>query len=185
MLPNRLKVSFTFTILDRLLIITILCHFEAVVYHKNSNNCNGTGLTTSLLSLLANIAFKLIDIGGYRTIHRVLKDYYPTVDAAVFVINANDREHFKESAVELAGLLAEDQLGHAPVLILGIKTHDIPGVACEDKMRQVFGLHNVTTGKGIVPKKDLQRRPVELFMCSVPNREDLGNVFKWLAQYLD
>ena len=63
-------------------------------------------LQPSLLSLhiLGNIAFRLIDIGGYHTIHRVLKDYYPTVDAAVFVINANDRERFKESDVELAGL---------------------------------------------------------------------------------
>ena len=142
-------------------------------------------LQPSLLSILANIAFKLIDIGGYRTIHRVLKDYYPTVDAVVFVINVNDRERFKESNVELAGLLAEDQLGHVPVLILGITTPDIPGAACEDEMRQVFGLHDVTTGKGIVPKKNLQHRPVELFLCSVPNHEGLGNGFKWLAQYLD
>ena len=107
------------------------------------------------------------------------------MDAAVFVINANDREWFKESDVELADLLAEDQLAHAPVLILGIRTDNVPDAACEDEMRQAFGLYDVTTGKGIVPKKDLQRRPVELFMCSVPNREGLDNGFKWLTQYLD
>ena len=84
----------------------------------------------------------------------------------------------------MAGLMSDEQVADAPVLILGNKI-DISGAAPEDELRQFFGLHGVTTGKGNVPKKDLQRRPVEVFMCSVRKREGYGEGFRWLAQYLD
>ena len=100
------------------------------------------------------------------------------------MIDANDRPRFEESSVELAGLMADEQVADAPVLILGNKI-DISGAASEEEVRQVFGLQGVTTGKGTVPRKDLQRRPVELFMCSVRKREGYGEGFRWLTQYLD
>ena len=101
-------------------------------------------------------------IGDYRTARRVWKDYFPAVDAIVFIIDANDNVRFEESRVELAGLMADEQVSDAPVLILGNKID-----------------------KGTAPKKDLQRRLVELFMCSVRKREGYGEGFRWLAQYLD
>ena len=138
----------------------------------------------SCLSLLGGVTFTTFDLGGHRTARRVWKDYFPAVDAIVFMIDAYDKARFEESCVELAGLMADEQVADAPVLILGNKI-DISGAASEEELRQVFGLQGVTTGKGTVPKKDLQRRPVELFMCSVRKREGYGEGFRWLAQYLD
>ena len=133
---------------------------------------------------IGGITFTTFDLGGHRTARRVWKDYFPAVDAIVFIIDANDNARFEEARVELAGLMADEQVSDAPVLILGNKI-DIPGAASEEDVRTVFGLHGVTTGKGTAPKKDLQRRPVELFMCSVRKREGYGEGFRWLAQYLD
>lgn len=112
-----------------------------------------------------------------------MKDYPAAIDAIVFMVNADDRTRFEESLAELTGLLADGQVADVPVLILGNQTNS-SGAASASELQQVFGLHDVTTGKGNVPKKDLQRRPVELFMYSVSNREGFDDGIKWLAQYL-
>ena len=44
------------------------------------------------------------------------------------------------------GLLSDDQVASAPILILGNKI-DIPGACSEDELRTVFSLHGRTTGK--------------------------------------
>ena len=46
----------------------------------------------------------------------------------------------------LQGLLSDDQVASAPILILGNKI-DIPGACSEDELRTVFSLHGRTTGK--------------------------------------
>ncbi len=61
------------------------------------------------------------------------KDYFPAVDAIVFLIDACDRERFGESKVELDSLLTDEQLANCPVLILGNKI-DRPGAASEDEV---------------------------------------------------
>lgn len=45
----------------------------------------------------------------------------------------------------LQSLLADEQLSHCPVLILGNKI-DLPGAYSEDNIRQYFGLYGQTTG---------------------------------------
>ena len=49
------------------------------------------------------------------------KDYFPAVDAIVFLIDCVDRARFPESKVELDSLLTDDQLSNCPVVILGNK----------------------------------------------------------------
>ena len=65
---------------------------------------------------------------------QVWKDYFPAVDAIVFLIDACDRDRFGESKVELDSLLTDEQLANCPVLILGNKI-DRPGAASEDEVR--------------------------------------------------
>lgn len=115
---------------------------------------------------------------------KVWKDYFPAVDAIVFLIDCCDRERFNESKHELDSLLTDEQLANCPVLILGNKI-DVPGAASEDELRQYFGLYGQTTGKGKVARSDLHGRPLELFMCSVLKRQGYGEGFRWIAQYLD
>ncbi len=67
---------------------------------------------------------------------QVWKDYFPAVDAIVFLIDACDRDRFSESKVELDSLLTDEQLSNCPVLILGNKI-DRPGAASEDEVRKL------------------------------------------------
>lgn len=132
---------------------------------------------------IGGISFTTVDLGGHMTARRVWKDYFPAVDAIVFIIDAFDRERFEESKNELDSLLSDDQVASAPILILGNKI-DRPGAASEEDLMQYFNLHGQTTGKGNVSEKELQRRPVELYMCSVLKRQGYGDGFRWLSQYL-
>ena len=79
------------------------------------------------------------------TARRVWKDYFPAVDAIVFLVDAFDTQRFPESKNELCSLLADEQLAACPILILGNKI-DRPGAASEDQIRSYFELH-ATTGK--------------------------------------
>lgn len=114
---------------------------------------------------------------------RVWKDYFPAVDAIVFLLDAYDRERMPEAKQELDSLLTDEQLANCPVLILGNKI-DRPGAASEDEIRHYFGLHGQTTGKGKISRTELPGRPLELYMCSVLKRQGYGEGFRWLSQYI-
>ena len=77
------------------------------------------------------------------------KDYFPAVDAIVFLIDCVDKARFVESKTELDSLLTDEQLENCPILILGNKI-DIAGAASEEELLSAFGLYGQTTGKGKV-----------------------------------
>lgn len=133
---------------------------------------------------IGNMRFTTFDLGGHPQARRVWKDYFPAVDAIVFLIDAWDRGRFQESKIELDSLLSDEALSNCPVVILGNKI-DKPGAASEDELRNVFGLYQLTTGKGKISRSELSGRPLELFMCSVLKRQGYGEGFRWLAQYID
>jgi len=133
---------------------------------------------------IGNMRFTTFDLGGHTQARRVWKDYFPAVDAIVFLVDAWDRQRFQESKNELDSLLTDEALSNCPVLILGNKI-DKPGAASEDEVRNFFGLYQLTTGKGTVSRSELPGRPLELYMCSVLKRQGYGEGFRWLAQYID
>ncbi|XP_014677538.1 PREDICTED: GTP-binding protein SAR1b-like isoform X1 [Priapulus caudatus] len=143
-----------------------------------------TFYATSEELTMGGMKFTTFDLGGHKQARKVWKDYFPAVDAIVFLVDAYDRDRFRESKSELDSLLTDEQVVGCPVLVLGNKI-DIPGAASEDELRSMFGLHGQTTGKGNIPKGELHGRPLELFMCSVLKRQGYGEGFRWLAQYID
>ena len=82
----------------------------------------------------------------FKKARRVWKDYFPAVDAIVFLVDVWDRTRLNESKNEFDSLLTDEQVSNCPILILGNKI-DKPGAAGELEIRQVFNLNTLTTGK--------------------------------------
>lgn len=133
---------------------------------------------------IGNIKFTTFDLGGHEQARRVWKDYFPAVDAIVFLIDASDSTRFDESKEELRHLLDDESLSCCPILILGNKIDKQQAVS-EEALRHFFQLDAITTGKSKIPRNELQMRPLEVFMCSVLRRQGYGEGFRWLAHYID
>lgn len=120
---------------------------------------------------IGKIRFKAFDLGGHETARRLWKSYFPSVDAVVYLIDANDKERFPEAKKELDMLLTTDELATTPFLILGNKI-DIPGAASEGEIRHAMGLLETSGKEG---KVDSGIRPTEVFMCSIVRRTGYGD----------
>eukprot|EP01122_Echinamoeba_exundans_P003239 TRINITY_DN13369_c0_g1_i1.p1 TRINITY_DN13369_c0_g1~~TRINITY_DN13369_c0_g1_i1.p1 ORF type:complete len:189 (+),score=46.99 TRINITY_DN13369_c0_g1_i1:43-609(+) len=128
---------------------------------------------------MGSIKFRTYDLGGHLQARKVWKEYFPEVNAVVYLIDSSDPTRFAESKVELDALLETDELRNVPFLILGNKI-DLPTAVSEGELRQALGLMQ-TTGKGAVSK---EVRPIEVFMCTIANRMGYKEGFQWLSQYI-
>lgn len=123
---------------------------------------------------MGGIRFTTFDLGGHAQARRVWKDYFPAVDAIVFLVDAADQERINESREELASLINDDQVSSAPILVLGNKI-DKPNAFSEDHLKYYLGITQMTTGKQQISRSELSSRPIEVFMCSVLRRQGENN----------
>lgn len=77
---------------------------------------------------------------------RVWKDYFPAVDAVVFLVDCADHERLQEAAAELQSLLQDEQVAQCPILVLGNKI-DKPIAVSEDFLKQALNIYHLCTGK--------------------------------------
>ncbi|KAI1234074.1 hypothetical protein IHE44_0003786, partial [Lamprotornis superbus] len=133
---------------------------------------------------IAGMTFTTFDLGGHAQARRVWKNYLPAINGVVFLVDCADHERLLESKEELDSLMTDETIANVPILILGNKI-DRPEAISEERLRETFGLYGQTTGKGSTPLKDLNARPLEVFMCSVLKRQGYGEGFRWMAQYIN
>ncbi|KAF0988166.1 hypothetical protein HZS_919 [Henneguya salminicola] len=84
----------------------------------------------------------------YHPTRRLWRDYFPAVDAIVFIIDVADQERLPECKNELEKLLGDEQLQTVPICIIGNKI-DAPTACSEEYLYNFFGLNGRTTGKAV------------------------------------
>lgn len=134
---------------------------------------------TSEKLCMGGMTFTTFDLGGHAQARRVWKEYFPAVDGVVFLVDVADTARLNEAKRELLALLGDESIACAPILILANKI-DKAGACTEEQLRSYIGVQ--TTGKG---GGEVQIRPIEIFMCSVLQRQGYGEGFQWLANYIN
>ncbi|GMH45351.1 hypothetical protein BSKO_13308 [Bryopsis sp. KO-2023] len=130
---------------------------------------------------IAGINFKAFDLGGHEIARKVWKNYFTSVDAIVFLVDAAEPSRLVESKKELDGLLSDESILDVPFLILGNKIDKQQAIP-ESDLRAHLGMQ-YTSGKD--KKADPSAgRPIEVFMCSVVRRMGYAEGFRWVSQYI-
>lgn len=84
------------------------------------------------------------DVGGQRGIRAYWRNYFEETDGLVFVIDAGAPHRLQEALAELKGLLGQDRLANASILLLANK-QDCPGAldgACLEEqlhLKEILG----------------------------------------------
>ena len=60
--------------------------------------------------MLGNVRFKAFDLGGHVAVRKTWKNYFPTVDGIIYLVDSADRDRLKESREELESILNTAEL---------------------------------------------------------------------------
>ena len=77
-----------------------------------------------------------VDLGGHETVRKVWRDYFPKVDAIVYLIDSANPKRFAESKYELDEVVNTPDLGNIPILILGNKVDKVRFFVSKTKNRK-------------------------------------------------
>ncbi|KAI9668627.1 MAG: hypothetical protein M1831_001066 [Alyxoria varia] len=86
------------------------------------------------------------DVGGQKSLRTYWKNYFEKTDTLIWVVDATDRERMDDCGTELAGLLLEERLMGASLLVLNNK-RDVAGSMDEDEIRRALQLDAIRTHK--------------------------------------
>ncbi|KAL8912690.1 MAG: hypothetical protein Q9171_002323 [Xanthocarpia ochracea] len=86
------------------------------------------------------------DVGGQKTLRTYWRNYFEKTDALIWVVDSADRLRTEDCRKELAGLLLEERLQGASLLIFSNKT-DITGSMSNKEIREALALDSIKTHK--------------------------------------
>lgn len=82
------------------------------------------------------------DVGGQKTLRGYWRNYFEKTDALIWVVDATDRFRLGDCAAELAGLLQQERLLGASLLVLANKT-DVAGCLSAEEIREGLQLDDI------------------------------------------
>ena len=132
--------------------------------------------------VIQNVNIHAFDLGGHHAMRKVWREYFPKIDAVVYLVDAADPTRFEESKAELDKLLNNEDIGSIPVLVLGNKI-DKNGAVNEDEFRLQLGLATESSF-GVQKLDNIGGKSVEVFMCSVFKRMGFKEGLEWLTMKL-
>ncbi|KAF3394753.1 ADP-ribosylation factor-like protein 2 [Talaromyces pinophilus] len=109
------------------------------------------------------------DVGGQKTLRSYWRNYFEKTDALIWVVDATDRLRIDDCREELAGLLLEERLMGASLLIFLNKT-DVGGCMTESDIYEGLQLDAIKTHKWAI------------FPCSAMTGKNLHEGLDWVVQ---
>lgn len=109
------------------------------------------------------------DVGGQKTLRTYWKNYFEKTDTLIWVVDATDRERMDDCRQELAGLLQEERLSGASLLVFKNKS-DVPGAMAEDEVCERLRLEAIKTHKW------------HIMPCSAMTGMNLQEGLEWVVQ---
>ncbi|CZR40227.1 putative ADP-ribosylation factor-like 2 [Fusarium proliferatum ET1] len=84
------------------------------------------------------------DVGGQKTLRSYWRNYFEKTDALIWVVDATDRLRIQDCRDELQGLLLEERLAGASLLVFANKT-DVEGCMTEEEILSELQLKSIRT----------------------------------------
>ncbi|XP_073410590.1 ADP-ribosylation factor-like protein 2 isoform X2 [Dendrobates tinctorius] len=92
----------------------------------------------------AGFKLNMWDVGGQKSLRSYWRNYFESTDGLIWVVDSADRARLQDCAQELAGLLLEERLAGATLLVFANK-QDLPGALSKDAIREALELDNIKT----------------------------------------
>ncbi|XP_076463929.1 ADP-ribosylation factor-like protein 2 [Babylonia areolata] len=121
------------------------------------------------IKTLEHRGFKLNvwDVGGQKSLRSYWRNYFESTDGLVWVVDSADRMRLADCRRELQGLLVEERLAGATLLVFANK-QDLPGALSSEEIRQALDLDSIKTHHWLI--KD----------CSAVTGDNLLSGIDWI-----
>ncbi|OAA58617.1 Small GTPase superfamily, ARF/SAR type [Niveomyces insectorum RCEF 264] len=108
------------------------------------------------------------DVGGQKTLRSYWRNYFEKTDALVWVVDATDRLRMDDCRTELHGLLEEERLAGASLLVFANKT-DVQGCMTGEEITEALKLPDIRTHRW------------HILRCSAMTGENLKEGLAWVV----
>jgi ADP-ribosylation factor-like protein 2 len=108
------------------------------------------------------------DVGGQKSIRTFWRNYFDTTDGLVWVIDSSDRERLIDCRNELGGLLKEERLSGASLLVVANK-QDLPGALSPGEIADILDFNSIKLS-----------RHCAVLRCSALIRESVTDCLNWI-----
>ena len=123
---------------------------------------------------MGNLVLNTYDLGGHETARKIWKDYFPAVNAILFLVDAVDVNRFPEAYKELKEILETPELVNIPIAILGNKI-DMAGAVSVEELKAALHYDELLAN---------ENRPMEIFMISVTKKIGFTQALEWVSSKL-
>ena len=123
---------------------------------------------------MGNLVLNTYDLGGHETARKIWKDYFPAVNAILFLVDSVDVNRFPEAYKELNDILETPELVNIPIAILGNKI-DMAGAVSLEELKAALHYDELMAK---------ENRPMEVFMTSVTKKIGFSAALEWISTKL-
>ena len=123
---------------------------------------------------MGNLVLNTYDLGGHETARKIWKDYFPAVNAILFLVDSVDVKRFPEAYKELNDILETPELVNIPIAILGNKI-DMAGAVSIEELKAALHYDELMAK---------ENRPMEVFMTSVTKKIGFSAALEWISSKL-